>query len=30
MRHSKREFLKTDDVKNAMEKLSIPVKLNFC
>jgi len=33
MRHSKRDFLKTDDVKLSMEKLSIPVfsskDLNF-
>jgi len=25
MRHSKRDFLKTDDVKHSMDKLSIPV-----
>jgi len=25
MRHSKRDILKTDDIKNSMEKLSIPV-----
>lgn len=30
MRHSKRDFLKTDDVKLAMDKLSINVNtLNF-
>lgn len=25
MRHAKRDFLKTDDIKHSMEKLSIPV-----
>ena len=27
MRHSKRDILKTDDIKHAMDKLSIPVSL---
>ena len=26
MRHSKRDILKTDDIKHAMDKLSIPVR----
>lgn len=29
MRHAKRDFLKTDDIKHSMEKLSIPVTLSL-
>jgi transcription initiation factor TFIID subunit 6 len=29
MRHSKRDILKTDDIKHAMDKLSIPVRDNY-